>query len=438
MPRVGSNSSITRSPPASQRAIVTFCWLPPGQAAHLARRPGVDRQPGDRLVDAAAFLGGPDRAPLGDAVEQWEGDVLADRALRQQGVQAVGGHEHDAAADDVERVPGTHRPTVDDELAAVGLAVAGEDLEQRLLALAFEGGEAEHLARGDGEADVVELAAVADAAGFEHRALTDRRRRRPHPRLVADADGAVAEHRLDDRRFAALAGHERGDVATVTQHGAHVAVLAHLGEAVRDEQHRAVALAPPAHHGEHSLGQVRRQGGGDLVEEQQLRVERQGAGEVEHAQERQRHVAHLLAEVEAVEVHLGEVPAHGADVGAGEAQVLGDGEIADHRRVLEHRGESAATGVAGTAQGGRLAVDADRAGVGAQHAGEDLDERRLAGAVGAEQGVDLAGGDRRGRRRARRRPCRTSWRRRPSAAVEWSRRSVIPRQHRLRQPDDPL
>ena len=36
-------------------------------------------------------------------------------------------------------------------------------------------------------------------------------------------------------------------------------------------------------------------------------------------------------------------------------------------------------------------MDADRPGVGAQHAGEDLDERRLAGTVGAEQGVHLRG-----------------------------------------------
>ena len=215
----------------------------------------------------------------------------------------------------------------------------------------------------------------------------------PCARFVANAGGRVAEHGRDDRRFTALAGHERGDVPAVAQHGAHVAVLAHLGEAVGDEQHGAVALAPPAHHGEHPLGQVGWQGGGDLVEEQQLGVERQGPGEVEHAQERQRDVADLLAEVEAVEVHLGEVLAHGVDVGAGEAEVLGDGEIGGHRRVLEHRGETAAASIAGAAQGGRLAVDADRSGVGAQHAGEDLDERRLAGAVGAEQGVDLAGGD---------------------------------------------
>ena len=171
-------------------------------------------------------------------------------------------------------------------------------------------------------------------------------------------------------------------------------MLAHLGEAVGDEQHGAVALAPPAHHGEHPLGEVRREGGGDLVEEQQLRIERQGPGEVEHAQERQWHVAHLLAEVEPVEVHVGEVLAHRVDVRAGQAEVLRDRQVGRHRRVLEHRGETACEGVAGTVHGGRLAVDADRSGIGAQHPGEDLDERRLAGTVGAEQGVHLAGRDR--------------------------------------------
>ena len=104
MPRVGSNSSITRSPRASQRAIVTFCWLPPDRRrTWLAARVSIDSRL-DRLVDAAPLLAAVDRAPLGDAVEQRGGDVLADRALRQQGVQAVGGHEHDAAADDVEGV----------------------------------------------------------------------------------------------------------------------------------------------------------------------------------------------------------------------------------------------------------------------------------------------------------------------------------------------
>ena len=81
----------------------------------------------------------------------------------------------------------------------------------------------------------------------------------------------------------------------------------------------------------------------------------------------------------------------------------------------------------------RLAVDADRPGVGAQHAGEDLDERRLAGAVGAEQGVDLAGRDRevdgaQGDDRAERLGD-------GGGLQQWSghRQSTI----RVRQPDDP-
>ncbi len=114
------------------------------------------------------------------------------------------------------------------------------------------------------------------------------------------------------------------------------------------------------------------------------------AGEVEHAQERQRHVAHLLVEIETVEIHRGQLAAHRADVDAGEAQVLGDSEVGRHRRVLEHRGETVCLGVARTPERDRLAVDLDRSGIGAQDAGEDLDERRLAGTVGAEEGVHLS------------------------------------------------
>ena len=55
-----------------------------------------------------------------------------------------------------------------------------------------------------------------------------------------------------------------------------------------DEQDGAAALAPLAHDREHLLGEVRRQRGRDLVEQQQLRVVRQGAREIEHAQRGQR------------------------------------------------------------------------------------------------------------------------------------------------------
>ena len=286
-----------------------------------------------------------------------------------------------------------HRTAVDDHLATVRLAIAGEDLEQRLLALAFEGGEAEHLAGRHSEADVVELASGADAPGFEHRALADRRGGRPLTRFVAHAGGGFAEHGLDDRRLATLAGNERGDITAVTQHGAHVAVLAHLGESVGDEQHGAVALAPrritantrsDRSGGRAAVISSRRSSCGSNVRARaRSSMRRNGRGTSRTCSPRSSPSRSISASWRP----------HGAEVGAGEAEVLGDGEIGGHRRVLEHRGEAAAAGIAGTVQGRRLAVDADRPGIGAQHAGEDLDERRLAGAVGAEQGVDLAGRD---------------------------------------------
>jgi hypothetical protein len=187
---------------------------------------------------------------------------------------------------------------------------------------------------------------------------------------------------------------EGGDVAAVAQDRAHVAVLADLGQAVGDEQHRPVALLPAAHDGEHPLRQVGGQGGGDLVQDQQLGVEDQRPGQVEHAQEGQGQVLDLLVQVEPVQVHGGQLAPDVGRVDPGEAEVLGHGEVADQGRVLVDGGQAPPAGLGGAAQQHRLAVDGDGAAVAGQHPGEDLDQGRLAGPVGPEQGVDLARGHR--------------------------------------------
>ncbi len=61
----------------------------------------------------------------------------------------------------------------------------------------------------------------------------------------------------------------------------------------------------------------------------------------------------LLVEVEAVEVHRGQLGTHRADVGARQAQVLGDGEVGGQRGILEHRRQPGGPGVARPAQLGR-------------------------------------------------------------------------------------
>ena len=91
--------------------------------------------------------------------------------------------------------------------------------------------------------------------------------------------------------------------------------------------------------------------------------------------------------------------AHGAPVdparpGArrvAEEDVLGDGELGKQQQLLIDRRDAGALGVVGRGEAGLAAVDQDRARVGLVDARTDLDQRRLAGAVLAEQRMDLAG-----------------------------------------------
>ena len=56
MPRVGSKQSIVWTPPATQRAIVTFCWLPPDRRRTSPCGAGVDLERLDGAVDLLALL----------------------------------------------------------------------------------------------------------------------------------------------------------------------------------------------------------------------------------------------------------------------------------------------------------------------------------------------------------------------------------------------
>ena len=130
-------------------------------------------------------------------------------------MEAVRRHEHDTSADDVERVTGLDGPALDQQPSPLGLEVAGEDVEQRLLALALEGNEPEHLAGRDGERDVLQLAPRTDMLRFEGRTITGRHRRGPGAHLVTDDVRGLAEHRRHDLRLASLTGDERRHVATI-------------------------------------------------------------------------------------------------------------------------------------------------------------------------------------------------------------------------------
>ena len=182
---------------------------------------------------------------------------------------------------------------------------------------------------------------------------------------LLDVLGRGPEHGFDDATAAGHSWVEPLDRHAVAQDRRAVADGDHLGQAVRDEQRRTPLLAVGAHDAEDALGQVGRQRGRELVEDQQLGIARQRDGEVEHAHGGQRQQRDLLGEV-GRDAELIEPAPHGVDRCARQAQVLGDRQIGHQRGVLEDRRDADAPRRRRRGDPDRGAVKGDASVVGAR------------------------------------------------------------------------
>ena len=212
----------------------------------------------------------------------------------------------------------------------------------------------------------------------------------------------AADHHLDDRVDARLAGGHRVDVRAVAHHGDGVAEAEDLVEAVGDEDQRAALVAEAAGDGEQPVHLDPAQGGGGLVHDQQPRVERDGLGDLEDLlvgdRQAQRGTARVDVDAEPGEERLG-LGVHGAAVDAvcpaerlaAHEDVLGDREVREQRGLLVDHGDAGVLGLGGAVEVDLLVTEQELAGVAAVDAGDDLDQRRLAGAVLPDQRVDGPG-----------------------------------------------
>ena len=98
-----------------------------------------------------------------------QGDVLADGALHEQGLGAIGRDVDEAGPDRVGGMVERDGRAVHEQLAAARALGAGEDVEQLVLALALERDHAEHLARVEVEGRVVQLGAEREPARRQAR-----------------------------------------------------------------------------------------------------------------------------------------------------------------------------------------------------------------------------------------------------------------------------
>ena len=145
-----------------------------------------------------------------------------------------------------------------------------------------------------------------------------------------------------------------------------------LEQTVGDEDHRAAGLALARDHIQDLLRQIRRQGGGHLVEQQYLGLDGERAGEIQDAQHRERQVARHLEQVERGHAELGHPVHERLDRGLGEAEVGGDVEVGDQRRLLIDRDQPGAARLGRRVHRARLAAHQDPPGVGPHHAGQDF------------------------------------------------------------------
>jgi hypothetical protein len=281
-------------------------------------------------------------------------------------------------------------------------AGAVDGLQDLRAARADEPGQAEDLPGPDGEGHPVEAAGQPEVLDLQQRG--DRRVGQLAARREDVLDGAAGHQR--DHLAGGGAGRRQpgGDGAAVLEHGDPVADLTDLLQPVGDVDDGDAAGGEVADDGEEVVDLLAVQDRGGLVHDDQPGVLGQRAGHADHLLRRGRQRPDLGGGPDLGVPEPGEQRGGGAvglgragdpQVGAlaAEEDVVGDGEPGDQVQLLVDGRDAQRHGRLGVAEGDRGAVPGDLALVGLVRAGQDLDQRRLAGAVLAEQAVHLTGAD---------------------------------------------
>src|SRR5580704_4671068 len=259
-------------------------------------------------------------------------------------------------------------------------------------------GDAQHLAAADVEVDARDRRA-AQAADLEHgRFALGLRRGVCGGELELLADDQAREPPAVDagRRDRSLA-------PAIPQHRHLRGQAQHFVETVRDVQDADPVLPDLVQDAEQRLALRRRQGAGRLVEHEQRDLSRavvEGARDRERAALDRAKLPHRPVDVEfdadarqqplrltplGASVDTGRVRAEAGD----KADVLRRGQLADEAQVLVDESQAPPAGVGRRPEVQRLAVhEYPPARVRQVKPGQDLDQRRLAGAVLADERVD--------------------------------------------------
>jgi len=192
------------------------------------------------------------------------------------------------------------------------------------------------------------------------------------------------------------------DGLPVAEHGDTVGDRLHLVQLVRDEDDRATLVGHHAQRLEQGRGLLRRQHRRRLVENQHPCVAIERLQDLDALLLAERQLPDMSTRIDSDPVAVAklgdvaldaprmddELPSFAPMIA--EDHVLGDGERRHEPKVLMHHPHARVEGVARRRERDRLPVQLDLALVRPVQAGQDVRERRLAGAVLTEEGMDLA------------------------------------------------
>ena len=212
-----------------------------------------------------------------------------------------------------------------------------------------------------------------------------------------DLRDLTADHILEDLLTGDLTGFSADDDLAVTQDDGAVGQLLDLVEEVGNEEDAGALLLEVADDLEQLGLFLVGEGGGRLVEEQDLVAGGKRAGDLHHLPFADGKVDDLLPRVD-VAVHLCEIfLCDGIEgliiyktVQAGNGDIFCDGHIVEHDRFLMDKADAVFFRVLRGRDADRLAVDQDLTFRWLVNTAEDIHKRRFTGAVDADESNDLS------------------------------------------------
>ncbi len=269
-------------------------------------------------------------------------------------------------------------------------------MQQFLLAIARDPGNAEDFARVEVETDVVERG--AEGVGGGQGDVADRKDGGARGAALGGAEalelGTDHHARHGGGRFGArVAG--AGDLAATEDRGTG-AERPDLFELVADIEDGAAIGGELAQGDEERLDRLRGEHRGGLVHDEEARLLEERADDLDALPLAHGHGVDVPGRIDREPVAGGEFGdprgelGHGRRRGHGEGDVFGDGQRVEEREVLEDHADAEALGIVGALDMDLATVPEDVALVRPHQPIDDLHQRRLAGAVLPDDGVDLA------------------------------------------------